>query len=156
MNGIQQVTGSIPVGSTTMILDFESIEKAIESLDSAVSISKDEGFMSRLSKEQAETIRAGVIQNFEFTYELCWKFIQRWLKENKHLEEALLPRTRKDLFRMAAKYGLVDQPEYWFDYGDARNLTAHTYNKDKAQVVYDAALRFVSDAKKLLVRLKNK
>ena len=74
--------------------------------------------MSGLSKEQADTIRANVIQNFEFTYELCWKFIQRWLRENRFLEEASLPRTRKDLFRMAARHGLIEHPERWFDYGE--------------------------------------
>ena len=137
-----------------MKLDLESLEKAVKSLESAVDISKDDHFMSKLSPEQADTIRAGVIQNFEFTYEICWKFIQRPLKEHKHSDEAEIPRTRKDLFRIAAKHGLIDHPEYWFDYGDARNLTAHTYNKDTAQTVYDAATRFVTDAKKLLDCLK--
>lgn len=138
-----------------MILDITSLEKAVVSLEAAVGVSNDENFMSKLSMEQADTIRAGVIQNFEFTYELCWKFIQRWLKEHEHSEDASHPRTRKDLFRMAARRGLIDHPERWFDYGDARNITAHTYDKNTAKVVHDAATKFVNDAKDLLGRLRD-
>lgn len=137
-----------------MVLNLTSLEKAVESLDDAVKVSLDHGFMSKLSQEQADTVRAGVIQNFEFTYELCWKFIQRWLKEHKHSEDADHPRTRKDLFRIAAKSGLIDEPERWFDYGDARNITAHTYDRNTAQVVHGVALRFAKDAKELLSRLE--
>ncbi len=138
-----------------MPLDLSSIEKGVDSLDAALKVAADAGFMSRLSKEQADTVRAGVIQNFEFTYELCWKFIQRWLKENRFLDEAALPRTRKDLFRMAARAALIDHPDRWFDYGDARNITAHTYDLDKAKIVYEAATRFIVDAKELLERLES-
>ncbi|MFH0799717.1 MAG: nucleotidyltransferase substrate binding protein [Pseudomonadota bacterium] len=136
-----------------MTLDLTSLEKAAGSLDAAVAVASDGSFMSRLTAEQTDTVRAGVIQNFEFTYELCWKFIQRWLKEHQHLEDAALPRTRKDLFRLAAKHGLIDSPERWFDYGDARNITAHTYDHQKAQIVYDAAIKFAKDARALLKRL---
>ena len=137
-----------------MRLDLGSIAKAIDSLDDAVKVAKDTDFMSELSKEQADTIRAGVIQNFEFTYELCWKFMQRWLRENRFLEEASLPRTRKDLFRMAARHGLIEHPERWFDYGDARNITAHVYDANKAKIVYEAAIKFIVDAKELFRRLE--
>jgi len=43
-----------------------------------------------------------------------------------------LPRTRKELFRVAARDGLVRDPLIWFGFGDARNLTTHTY-KEKAR-----------------------
>lgn len=104
--------------------------------------------------DQEEVIRAGVIQNFEFTYELCWKFMQRWLKDNQNREEAGLPRTRKELFRMAARYELIKDPLPWFEYGDARNLTAHTYNEDKAEIVFKQAVQFVDDARYLLEQLE--
>ncbi|MDR1086879.1 MAG: nucleotidyltransferase substrate binding protein [Endomicrobium sp.] len=29
-----------------------------------------------------DTICAGVVQNFEFTYELSWKYVQRYLEIN--------------------------------------------------------------------------
>lgn len=99
-------------------------------------------------------IRAGVIQHFEFTYELCWKFIQRWIRMNKTPEDADCARTRKELFRMAARYGLIADPTPWFAYGEARNITSHTYNEETAEAVYEAALQFVADAKYLLAQLE--
>lgn len=139
-----------------MILDLTSLGKAVDSLKAALRVAGDNTFMSKLSPEQADTIRAGVIQTFEFTYELCWKFIQRWLKEHQHIDEAALPRTRKDLFRMAARHSLINHPEMWFDYGNARNMTAHTYNKKTALAVHEVAIEFAKDAEHLLKCLRTK
>ncbi|MDI6794112.1 MAG: nucleotidyltransferase substrate binding protein [bacterium] len=136
-----------------MALDLTSLKKAIFSLKKALNVATSKK-MDALGEDEQEVIKAGVIQNFEFTYELCWKFIQRWIRKNRAPEDADYPRTRKELFRMAARHTLIEDPLPWFEYGDARNMTAHTYNEDKAQVVYEAAIRFVSDAQYLLGRLE--
>ncbi len=139
-----------------MALDLSSLEKAIQSLENALTVSHDIAFIAKLSDTQVNTIRAGVIQNFEFTYELCWKFIQRWLRENVPISEVEFPRTRKELFRLAARHGLIEDPLPWFDYGDARNIIAHTYDETKSKVVYDAATHFINDAIDLWKRLATK
>ncbi len=41
----------------------------------------------------------------------------------------------------------------WFSYGEARNISSHTYNKDKAEEVYNIAAKFVNDARYLLDQL---
>jgi len=102
-----------------------------------------------------ETIRAGVIQNFEVAYEQCWKMIQRWLKENRSPVEAENPRTRKDLFRFAARNNLIVDPVSWFTYGEARNMTSHTYDEKKALSVYKTAGQFLCDAQYLLRQLES-
>jgi nucleotidyltransferase substrate binding protein (TIGR01987 family) len=137
-----------------MKLDLSSLRKAVESLEKTSKVANDRGFMAKLNPDQADTIRAGVIQNFEFTYEVCWKFIQRWIRQNMTPEDADYPRTRKELFRMAARYGLIADPLLWFAYGDARNLITHTYDEEKAESVYEIALKFIADAKYLLERLE--
>jgi len=138
-----------------MSLDLESLRKAVKSFDALIAKTSDESFMSGLDDVTRFGLKAGVIQNFEFTYELCWKFLQRWIRANISPEDSDHPRTRKELFRMAARYGLIDDPVPWFGYGDARNLTSHTYSESIAEEVYMAALKFIKDAGTLLARLEN-
>lgn len=38
--------------------------------------------MDALDDVARNAVKAGGILHFEFTYELCWKFIKRWLNEN--------------------------------------------------------------------------
>jgi len=112
--------------------------------------------MAGLDETVQRLVRAGVIQHFEFTYELCWKFIQRWLTLNASGEDAAFPRTRKDLFRIAFRYALIRDPSAWFEFGDARNITAHTYSLKKADKVYAAAVKFLPEAQDLLSRLEQR
>ena len=82
------------------------------------------------------------------------EFIKRWIRENGSPEDADYPRTRKDLFRMAARYGLIKDPIPWFDYGNARNLMSHTYDHEKVQEIYSITYEFLQDAKFLLKQLE--
>lgn len=135
-----------------MSLNLESLRKSIDGL--ARSIHAAHSLPDILSDDLKETIRAGVIQNFEVAYEQCWKMMQRWLKENINPEEAEFPRTRKELFRMAARYGLISDPLTWFVYSDTRNLSLDTYNEQQAVSVYKMAECFLPDAKYLSKQLE--
>ncbi|MDQ6986842.1 MAG: nucleotidyltransferase substrate binding protein, partial [Mariprofundaceae bacterium] len=55
-----------------------------------------------------------------------------------------------------AERGLIDDPRAWFSYREKRNLTTHTYNAEVARDVYQAALAFVNDAKRLLAMLQQR
>jgi nucleotidyltransferase substrate binding protein (TIGR01987 family) len=137
-----------------MILDLTSLKKAITSLEKAITIATAQK-NDKKDNDLNEVIRAGVIQNFEFTYELCWKFIKRWLEIN--INNTIIDGlTRKELFRLAAENRLIDKPEGWFFYHKARNETSHTYNPEISQNIYLAALRFINDAKLLLLALESK
>lgn len=134
-----------------MSLSLDSLKKSIDALQRSVNVAGAE--MKNLHPDLQETVRAGVIQNFEVAYEQCWKMIQRWIKENRSTAEAENPRTRKDLFRLAARQGLIADPIPWFEYGESRNLTAHTYDQDKAEEAFLIAKKFVADAQYLLDQL---
>ncbi|MCB0282669.1 MAG: nucleotidyltransferase substrate binding protein [Calditrichae bacterium] len=138
------------------MLDLTSLKKAIHSLEETLKRSNDDKLMSQLDDVTRMAIKSGVIKNFEFTYELCWKFMQRWIKENGLSEEAEFPRTRKDLFRLAAKHSLIETAESWFEYGNARNLTSHTYDDEKAHEIYTVTFNFVNDAKYFLTQIELK
>jgi len=137
-----------------MALELSSLIKAINALDRSLKASHSN--MESLADDLRETVRAGVIQNFEVAYEQCWKFIQRWIRENGTPEDADYPRTRKELFRIAARYGLISDPVPWFGFGNARNLTSHTYDETQAISVYETVERFLPHAMELLERLKER
>ncbi|MDR3312991.1 MAG: nucleotidyltransferase substrate binding protein [Oscillospiraceae bacterium] len=105
--------------------------------------------------DMAETLRAGVIQSFEFTYELCWKFMRRWLEMNI-AADAADGVTRRELFRLCAEQKLLDDVEVWMGFHFARNITSHVYDAEKAEEVLAAALAFLPVAENLLGRLEEK
>ena len=133
-------------------LDFTPLQNALRQLEKSLeyyhspAAQKDEGLRDQF--------RAAAIQGFEFTFEICWKFIQRWLKVNRASVEAGDLRTRKELFRMAAHEKLIRDPLLWFEYSDARNLTSHTYSQPTAERVFQTVVRFLPDAKYLLQQLE--
>ncbi len=138
-----------------MELDLSSFRKAIGSLQRTLQVADDEGFMSGLSDDQKDAIRAGVIQNFEFTYELCWKFMRRWLDGNlgsTYIEGV----SRRQLFRLSAEHKLIDDIDKWMEYHETRNETSHTYDEDIAEDVFETAREFISDAETLLKALEDR
>ena len=136
-----------------MKLDLSSLRKAVESLEKTLRVADDDAFMSRLEEDQKQAVKAGVIQNFEFTYELCWKFMRRWLEMNLGSVE-VTGVTRRQLFRLSAEHQLLSDVDRWMEYHDARNETAHTYDESTAEDVFDTAHKFLADARKLLQALE--
>lgn len=138
-----------------MKLDLHPLSRAISSLSGLLDKVLDTDWMSKQDDVVRFGLQAGVIKNFEITYELCWKYMQRWIQNNFESAEAEFPRTRKELFRSAAKYGLIGNSDAWFEYGDARNMTSHVYDEDKATEVYELTFRFVEDARRFLSILEH-
>jgi nucleotidyltransferase substrate binding protein (TIGR01987 family) len=134
-------------------LDLDTLRHSVASLERSLRVAED---MPTMPLELRETVRAGVIRNFKVAYESSWKFIQRWLRENTTPTDADSPRTRKDLFRLAAKTGLLADPLPWFEFGEARNLTSHTYDESHAQGSLSAARAFLPHAQDLLQRLEER
>lgn len=135
-----------------MALDLDSLRKATTSLERALSVAAP-GRLKEMPTDQQEVIKAGVIQSFEFTYELCWKFMKRWLETNisPMVADGV---TRRELFRLAAENRLIEDVEQWMRYHDARNQTANIYDPAILQDVYAAAHRFSEDAARFLAALE--
>lgn len=127
-----------------MALDTSALEKALASLD--------RGLQRATAAVGDEELRDAVIQRFEYSVDLCWKLLQRALKDS--ISEARRVRTKRDLFREGARLGYLEDPVRWFEYQEARNETSHTYNADAAQRVFACARRFYPDALALLHELK--
>jgi len=134
-------------------LELSSLQKAVSALAGVLAKSDDTEFMSQLDEVTRNAIRAGVIQHFEFTYELCWKFVKRWLEMNIS-PTAADGVTRRELFRLGAENRLIDDVEQWMRYHEARNLTSHIYQPEIAERVYNTAQDFTRDAERLLAALE--
>lgn len=134
------------------MLDLSSMEKAVRSLEVAVEIYD----RSPLPDDHAEKVvlRDGVIQRFEFTYELSWKMLKRFLEEYGLERPDRL--SNRDLFRVGHEQEIIDDPEKWFLYLRMRNLTSHVYDEAKATEVFLAARQFLPDVQSFLDRLKNR
>jgi nucleotidyltransferase substrate binding protein (TIGR01987 family) len=132
-----------------MALELSSYEKAITSLDMALkayaAASQPEGSTER------ELMRDGVIQRFEYTFELAWKLVKRYLEE--YGLERVDSLTNRDLFRVGFEQGLLRDAEAWLNYLKSRNLTSHTYEPATAKIVFQSAQAFLGDARFLLDQL---
>lgn len=131
------------------MLELESFEKAIKSLEDLSLQTENKELMMNFDEIIKRGLIAGVIQNFEFTYELSWKYIKRWLENNIGRTE-VDGVSRRHLFRLAMENKLIEDVESWMNYHYARNRTSHTYDIATAEEVYEIALNFLKDAKKLL------
>ena len=136
-----------------MALVLGSLQKAVSALAGVLAKSDDVEFMNHLDDVARTAIRAGVIQHFEFTYELCWKFIKRWLETNIS-PAAADGVTRRELFRLGAENRLLDDVEQWMRYHEALNLTSHIYQPEISERVYNTAHDFARDAARLLAALE--
>ena len=135
-----------------MLLDLSSYKKCIQSLESAIIVYRQyEQNSCDLAVIQA--IRAGVVQNFEFTYEQAWKYMKRWLDLNigATVVDGV---TRRELFRIAAESRLLEDVDAWMRFHQARNITSHTYDAAVSAEVAQVAVEFLQHAKDLLARLE--
>ena len=98
-----------------------------------------------------DVYRAACVKEFELVLEQSGKLLRKRLAaffaSNRQADR--LP--FKDLFRHAAKHGLLEPEavERWLRYRDNRNDTAHDYGEDFAEATLKLLPSFVADAKAL-------
>jgi nucleotidyltransferase substrate binding protein (TIGR01987 family) len=105
---------------------FNSYKRAFKLLSKAIDLA-DERELSDLEEE-------GVIQRFEYTWELAWKLIADILDDDGVTLETKTP---KSVIRAAFAAKLIDNGDDWLDALDARNRMAHTYNEADFQEVVE-------------------
>ncbi|AJQ27942.1 nucleotidyltransferase substrate binding protein [Pelosinus fermentans] len=75
-----------------------------------------------------DLLRDGLIQRFEFTFELAWKALKA-IFEEEGLTGLNSPKT---VLREAFSAGLIEKDELWLAMLSDRNTTAHIYNEQLA------------------------
>lgn len=135
-------------------LDLGALQKAIASLEDGLEVVSDGTWYGAQSSKVQNTLIAGVIQNFEFVYEISVKMIKRQIEADSASPSEVDETNFRDVLRVAAEKGLIVDIEAWFKYRKMRNITAHTYDNEKAQQVYQDTLIFIGDARALLRKLE--
>ncbi len=136
-----------------MTLDLTSLRSAIASLEKSIRSYRVLSENSTLTRDDINTVKAGVIQNFEVAYEQCWKFMKRWIEQNVS-SEIVDGVTRRELFRISAENRLIDDVAQWMEFHQSRNLTAHTYDAENAGQAFSSALLFIDAARSFLKRME--
>ncbi len=121
------------------LLDTFALNKAISSLARAV---------EKLSLTPTdEFVRDSCIQRFEYTYELCGKFLRRYLKMTEASADEIEQMSFPTLIRTACERNLLLHDwATWINYREKRNITSHTYDEDKANSVLKIVPQFLQEA----------
>lgn len=79
----------------------------------------------------SEVIRDGVIQRFEFTYELAWKTTKEFLEEVGIVEV----NSPKAVIKEAYAQKLLGDEKNWLLMINDRNMTSHMYKEEMAEEI---------------------
>lgn len=102
---------------------FQNYTKAFVQLDDAVMLAS--------KRELSSLEKQGLIQAFEFTYELAWNTLKNYL-EWQGISDLIGSR---DTIREAFNQGLVSEGQIWMNMLVDRNRTSHTYNEKTAEAI---------------------
>jgi len=117
---------------------FDSYKKALAALGRSVEAAK-----SRILNELEEQ---GLIQGFEFTFELSWKLLKDYL-ELKGFKDF---HGSKDTFKLAFQEGLISEGELWMEMIDSKNRSLYTYDINIARQINSAIIsKYFSKFKEL-------
>ena len=96
---------------------FENFEKAFHLLEEA---------HQRASQARDDNLlQEGLIQRFEYNFELGWKTIRDYLEYNKVQLDEITPRF---VIKEAFKAKILENGNVWMEMLDDRNLMSHTYD----------------------------
>lgn len=81
-----------------------------------------------LEKESLDPYQeAGIIQSFEFTFELSWKTLKDFLES-----KGTIAVFARDAIKEAFATQVIKDGSLWLEMLDKRNLLSHTYNRQQA------------------------
>lgn len=123
---------------------FENFERGFLLLRSALD-NRTPGQLSQLEQE-------GVIQRFEYTFELAWKTLKDYLENAGVTLDQITPRA---VIKAAFAAKLIDDGQAWIDMLGDRNLMSHTYDCAKFQEVVAALKdRYLAKLEEMYLLLK--
>ena len=102
---------------------FENYRKALKRLGDAVDLANE--------RELSDLEKQGLIQAFEFTFELGWNVLKDYFlyQGNPNITGS------RDAIRNAYKAQLLEDGETWMDMINSRNASSHAYNQEIAESI---------------------
>lgn len=97
-----------------------------------------------------DVVRDGVIQRFEFTYEVAWKATKEYL-ESIGIVDKNSPKT---VFKEAFSQKLIAKEENWLNMLKDRNQTVHVYKEEMAREIVERVMNcYIKEFEELLNKL---
>lgn len=127
---------------------FLPLEKTIERLSEGLRL---------YAENNSDIIRDGLIQRFEFSYEISHKILKRFLQNISANSEQFDEMNFADLIRSSNQQNLLlGNWQNWKKYRDMRNRTSHTYDEQVAIAIVAELPDFLKEIKYLLVKIKER
>ena len=100
---------------------FQNYKKALVTLKNAVELSE--------TRDLTDLEKQGMIQSFEFTFELAWNVMKDYLEE-QGITGII---GSKGAVRHAFDKGLTEDGQVWMEMIKDRNLASHSYDEETAK-----------------------
>ena len=138
-----------------MSLDFSPLGNAIAQLEKSLAYAHSPAALADTGLR--EQLRNSVIQCFEFTYELTWKMLKRYLEATEPNPAEIDIGTFQNLIRLGNERALLRSDwQQWKTYRQARTDSSHTYDAAKAEAVFAITPDFLAEAKALFAELNRR
>ena len=123
------------------IESFHSLNDAISRLEEAVVMPLDEH----------RIIIDATIQRFEFTFELFWKTLKRFM-----FLEGVETKTPRETLKKAYQFEWIDDEEIWLNMLADRNEMSHVYDDDKAKEIFAHIQKYAPIFRSVFLMLSEK
>ena len=105
----------------------------------------------------ADIFHAAVVKGFEYTYELAFNAIRRYVADSVLSPGRVGQMRIPDILRAAAKNGLIDSGDDWFEFRERRNSTSHEYfDAEAADRIVNTAPALHQATSELLEKLRDR
>ena len=104
---------------------------SLETLGNAIVKLREGVDKAETKQEELAIYRDATIQRFEFTVELFWKVLKRFLNY-----EQFNVNTPREVLKKSYEMHLINNEEVWLNMMNDRNLTSHTYKENLAKEIF--------------------
>jgi nucleotidyltransferase substrate binding protein (TIGR01987 family) len=108
---------------------FNNYRKALARLGEAVALAEE--------RDLSDLEQQGLIQGFEFTFDLAWKTLQDYLRHHNRPNDNGGPNV---IITQALEDGIIKSEEAWKEMKKSRDLTSHSYDGETADDIAENVL----------------